>query len=635
MVCLILFGTLASNVTFAQRAAENAVTAAQDAFGTTVGNESIGLYSAIDVRGFSPTDAGNLRIDGLYFDRQGDTTNRIISGNTVRVGISAQSYPFPAPTGIADYRLRTPGDRQITSVLAAYGPFNQGSVEVDTQIPLVSEKLSMGAGIAGIFEKMPATTSSWVWNFGGLMRWRPNDNIEIIPFGAVNYRYEREAVHTILTAGPYLPPPVKRNLYYGQDWANLNTEQSVYGFTARVDLPDDWTLRAGVFRSLNYRINQAENFFRNTQPDGRTDRSVIIFPGNSLGSYSGEARISRIFVEGERRHTVHTLFRGRYKKRTFGGTTTIALGPGVIGVPDPEPLPAYTLGPSSSAKVQQGTGGVAYEGLWAGVGELGLGVQKTFYRRHSEQPGLPTITSKDRPWLLNATAAIYLRSDLAVFASYARGLEESGEAPQNAINRGESVPATRTSQIDAGFRYAITPGLRIVAGVFEVKKPFFNLDTANIFAQLGDVRHRGVEFSLTGQVIEGLTVVAGTVLLQARVTGSAVTGGRIGRVPLGRYPHVMRLNVQYGPGSWKGVAVDAQVENISARYADLLNTVRAPSYTTFNVGGRYRFRIDETSATVRLQVQNLTNTFAWTVSPTATFLPVDQRRVTLSLTADF
>ena len=42
-----------------------------------------------------------LRIEGLYFDRHGDTTNRVVSGNTVRVGLSAQSYPFPAPTGIA------------------------------------------------------------------------------------------------------------------------------------------------------------------------------------------------------------------------------------------------------------------------------------------------------------------------------------------------------------------------------------------------------------------------------------------------------------------------------------------------------------------------------------------------------
>lgn len=620
----------------AQRAGENAVTAAQDAFGTQVGNESIGLYSAGDVRGFSPTEAGNLRLEGLYFDRQGDTTNRIVRGTTVRVGITAQSYPFPAPTGIADTNLRIPGERAVTSAIATFGPYEAGTLEVDSQFPLVAEKLSMGAGAMVQHEKGSTRNPSFVWNVGGIFRWRPNDNFELIPFGAANFRNDREAGHTVLTAaGNILPPRIDRSVYYGQEWVQLSSQQSAWGFVARADLPGDWTFRAGFFRSLNYRIEQGENFFRNTQADGRTDRFAIIFPGNSLGSYSGEARASRTFVEGQRRHTVHLNFRGRYKKRTFGGTTTIPLGPGFIGIPDPEPLPAFTLGALSRNKVHQGTAGVAYEGLWANVGEIGLGLQKTYYHRTTDQPNTALITQKDKPWLINATGALYITRDLALFGSYARGLEESGEAPQNAINRGESVPATRTSQIDAGLRYAITPRVRAVAAVFEVKKPFFNLDAGNVFAQLGNVRHRGIEASLTGQPVEGLTMVAGTVLLQARVTGPAVALGRTGRVPLGRYPHIVRLNLQYGPKAWRGLALDGQVENQSARYGDLLNTMRVPSATIFTMGGRYTFKVNDVNAMLRAQVQNVTNEFNWVPSATGQYFVLEQRRFTVSLTADF
>lgn len=46
------------------RAAENAVRQAGDAFGTTIGQEEIGLYSSDDVRGFSPQAAGNVRMPG-------------------------------------------------------------------------------------------------------------------------------------------------------------------------------------------------------------------------------------------------------------------------------------------------------------------------------------------------------------------------------------------------------------------------------------------------------------------------------------------------------------------------------------------------------------------------------------------
>ena len=108
----------------AQRANDNAVTEAEDAFGSSVGNESIGLYSPSQVRGFSPVTAGNVRLEGVYIDRQGVISQRLVEGSTIRVGLSAQGYPFPAPTGIVDYRLRPVGDKRLVSVLAgslAYG----------------------------------------------------------------------------------------------------------------------------------------------------------------------------------------------------------------------------------------------------------------------------------------------------------------------------------------------------------------------------------------------------------------------------------------------------------------------------------------------------------------------------------
>ena len=209
----------------AQRAGDNAVTAAQDAFGTTVGNESIGLYGTQDVRGFDPVQAGNARLEGLYFDRQADPTNRLISGSSVHVGISAQSYPFPAPTGIADFNLRLPGEKYLTSAVASYGPYNAFGLEIDTQVPLVPGKLSFGGGISGTHEEWAWGADAAVWSAGGIFRWRPNDNVEIVPFGAMVRRRDFEGQISILAGGAFLPPPIKRGPYYGQDWADYDTEQ--------------------------------------------------------------------------------------------------------------------------------------------------------------------------------------------------------------------------------------------------------------------------------------------------------------------------------------------------------------------------------------------------------------------------
>src|SRR3954467_4766791 len=94
----LLFSTAA----IAPRTTDNATTQSTDAFGKRVGDEQIGIYNPYDVRGFSAVEAGNARIEGLYFAQQANPNDRLIDGSTVRVGISAQGYPFPAPTGIAD-----------------------------------------------------------------------------------------------------------------------------------------------------------------------------------------------------------------------------------------------------------------------------------------------------------------------------------------------------------------------------------------------------------------------------------------------------------------------------------------------------------------------------------------------------
>jgi iron complex outermembrane receptor protein len=72
VMMVALLSIVAARSAHAQRASENAVTQADDAFGTTIGSEKIGIYNEDDVRGFSPIQAGNARIEGLYVDKVGD-----------------------------------------------------------------------------------------------------------------------------------------------------------------------------------------------------------------------------------------------------------------------------------------------------------------------------------------------------------------------------------------------------------------------------------------------------------------------------------------------------------------------------------------------------------------------------------
>jgi outer membrane receptor protein involved in Fe transport len=205
----------------------------------------------------------------------------------------------------------------------------------------------------------------------------------------------------------------------------------------------------------------------------------------------------------------------------------------------------FAFGPQSQDEVRQTTIGVAYNGAWAGRGELRLGLQKADYQKAVRAPGRPEVVSTDDPWLYDAALAATITSRLSAYAGYTVGLEESPVAPANAVNRNEAPPALRTSQRDAGIRWKAPLDMTLVAGVFEVKKPYFNLDPAQVYRELGEVQHRGVELSLAGSPAKGLTVVAGAVLLDGEVSGELVELGRIGSRPVGLSDRQVRLNADY------------------------------------------------------------------------------------------
>lgn len=624
---MLLSGTSA----FAQRAAENAATAASDAFGSSVGNERVGIYNPQSARSFSPIQAGNARIEGLYFDYQADIPERLISGSTMRVGLTAQSYPFPAPTGIADYTLRKAGPEPVLSVLASVGPYLGAKIELDGQLP-VTETLGIAGGAGFFHEQGSYGRERDLITAAIIPRWRPSDELEIIPFWTLFNFEGLEGQPVIYTAGSYLPPEIKRREYFGQPWAVNDGTGVNYGAVSTYR-SGGWTLRGGLFRSRYGSDWNFTNLFRNTTEDGMSDRFVTVERDRAFGSVSGELRLSRQFDEGDRRHIIHLAARGRDQTRRYGGGQTISVGRGRIDEVLEAPEPDFTFGPQTIDEVRQTTLGLGYEGRWRGLGELSLGIQKTDYRKDVEKPNSTPIVSKDDPWLLNGTLSVYATENLVFYGGYTRGLEESPVAPDNAVNRGEAPPAIRTEQMDAGLRYAFTDNLRLVTGLFEVKKPYFGVDGDRLFRNLGEVRHRGVEISLAGQIAPRLNAVIGAVLLDADVSGDAVEEGLVGRKPLGTFSRYINATLDYRVPGIEGLSFDLNYENTGDRVADRRNTYVIPERYGLNAGARYRFRMGDIPATLRAQAGMLTNVFGW-VNNGDGFYYNPPRRLILTLIAD-
>lgn len=621
----------------AQRTTNNAVTSADDAFGRAVGNEKIGIYSTEEVRGFNPVEAGNVRIEGLYFDQQSQPSSRLIDSSFVRVGYAARGYPFPAPTGIADLKLEKFEGKRVFSFDVETESRRNRSASIQTKLPLIGDRLGISAGLGLRFANVPQGRNG---NFNSMavnLGWTPYDGAEVAAFVS-RFRFGSGRVSPVIfPSGSFVPARIDRSRYLGQPWARNKSTGMAHGAIAKLPL-GRFKIDAGLFRSTRDDPRTFADLELGTERDGRVASRVIIADeDNNSGSTSGELRVTRVWQGKDLRHGLIAAFRGRDQSRAFGGQQRVLLGTSQSGVRDDRPRPSLTFGANSRSKVRQFTYGLGYDLQWTGHGALSLAVQKSDYRKSTRfaDTALPTTTSRDRPLLFSANGSFNLLPGLSAYAGYVRGLEESAVAPDIAVNRDEAPPAIRTNQKDAGLRYAFSPKLSLIAGVFEVRKPYFNIDAGRRFRQLGSVSNRGVEMSLAGTIAPGVTIVAGNLFLDPRISGPEVVAGAIGKRPVGSFKRRSIANVDWKPKGQETWSFDLAFESFSSEAGNSKNDFVVPARETVGLGTRFRFKLGQTKFLLRGQVTNIFNAYGWRVNSSGGFNYALPRTAILNIAADF
>lgn len=600
----------------AQHASDNPVTSAEDAYGLTLGLESVGLYNPGLVRGFNPQAAGNIRIDGMYFDEQGSLSNRVIEGSTIRVGVSEIGYAFPAPTGIVDYNLRRPGgDTPTATIIANVGPYDAWGVSIDGSVPLIGKDLVLPIGVsrqvstAQPFGSYPGYTST-VTSAGATPQWTPNNKITVRALIDWQDTRNARAFPLFFTAGDFLPPPVSRG-YLGQNWAQGRNETLNLGGVASAQLTDVWSLRAGIFRSTNdYPVSYAD-LYTNIEPNGQSDHLVVGYPNQNTYSTSAEVQLTGTFTSDDWRHQIIVMARGRQTTAVYGGEDAADLGPVNVDAIIQMPEPDFVYSARAVDHAELGSVGTAYHVEWRGHAELEMGIQKETYEETSVAPGMEKSGIAVQPIRGYANTAVALVPDWTLYAGYTQGLENSGVAPNSAANSGAVLPASLTWQLDSGVRYAVTPKLKIIAGAFELEKPYFNLDTNDADHKLGVQEEKGLEFSIAGEPVANLDVNIGALVGRVGISGPDLAAEGVGTVAVGQ-PHLTYVaNVNYTLPWWPAASLDLSATHFGTAPESVDNGVYSPAATQVNLGGRYKFTVLGENSTLRVQVQNVFDSTWW------------------------
>ena len=608
---------LAAGKLGAQGVDTDVVAASADAFGVSIGIEILGVYGPNQVRGFDPLAAGNARIEGLYADIHGPVIpygplpSRLVANTRIRIGPAAAGFPFPSPTGIVDFSLRSPLGPAGVSPTLYVGPYGTSGFDLDAHVPLAGNHCGVGGGVTRRWDEFVPDLTQFTSDVAAFVACQDSHGSGFKLFYGRTTETKAAIYPTIyLTAEPIPDPVDARNT--APTWALGTTVLNDYGGLVTLEAPANWTLRAGLFRSVYDQPTQGSDLLYDPNPTTRIAmHQYISYSDQYTGSTSGELRATHLAGSGPRQHEIILTLRARDVTARYGGDDPVDLGTVMLGTRPAIPEPAFTYGPQTHDHTRQWTAGVAYALHWREVLDFAAGLEPVRYERTVNQPLSAPLELRETPLLYYFSAGAPLTAHTTVYAGLTRGLEDSGLAPASAANRGELLPVSRTSQEELGLRY--TKGATtVVAGVFDVRKPYYNIGTDGFYTWLGTESHTGLELSINAEPVRGLTMVIGAVFMSPKVAlGSGVNG--VGSAPVNQPRNIVQLSGDYRFPAWPRGSIDVVVTHQGAVPVRLDDGADNPAQTLVNIGGRYRFNIAGHAATLRVQIQNVTNQRVWSV----------------------
>jgi iron complex outermembrane recepter protein len=607
----------------------NVVTEAVDAFGTRIGLERIGLYSESQVRGFSLAQAANFQVDGVYIATLSTPGNPILSGVTTRVGWNALQSDLPAPSGIVDYAIASPGSGSHTYIEAGLlerkSPYLFGTVSA-------SDRRGRW-GLAGGFQALPHSRRvdgrySRQFGAGFVAEWRPDQDTSIKAF-ASGSDFKSPGDWGFIATEAALPPKPDYPTNYAAIDSRTGIEQYLVGLIARTK-KGSWDIHAGVFHSA-LDLNPVDVTLIAADRFGRGRALAIYSHRGTANAVSGEVKVGYRLNKSSR---LFASLRGRETTYHTPRASVVDLGP--VNLEDGIASgAAASLAPTVHTLdvIQQVEAAVGVETRFADRVLVRAAVRRAFYEKAVTPPDLPTTRQIDEPWLFNAAAILALSPTLTAFATYTRGVEESGSAPATATNRFAALPAVTATQAELGLRARLTPKLSFIASLFQVAKPTPGFDGQGAYRLVNKQRHQGAELSLTGELASGLTAVIGAAILSPKLEGERVDAGLTADRPVGVSGTLATASFSYAIAKLPGLSVDSQISYSGERLVHTNGDLRAPAFAVANLGARYSFKLGNQSAGLRLLVSNVLNASAWQAGSSQIIQRTPPRavRITLSL----
>ena len=595
---------------------------------------SAGYASAVAIRGFS--GVGNLSIanDGLRFSNGYDGGNFIEEMERLEIlsGLSGFLYGPASPGGLVNYVLKRPTAERYNSVTyGTTGGENQylhgdfgGPIDSEGRFAYRANLLAQDGetAIDGQVERRHMASVALDWNV--------SDDL-LIQFDGSHKQSETRGLTSYWYFADQAFRPdaddLENDELYSQRWAYNDSRHDRVGSRFQWRLSDVFSLRG----ALGY--SQYTTEYAYTGPTvnsaGVYVQPLYAFAPVETEETSGNLFLDAVFDTVGIGHEMTFGYQGNIARVRYNTDYIPFPGPQYVSVTPEVPFgeqpqaakPAYDLGDgdyhlASRSQADSVLIGdvITFNEQWSTI----LGVTHSRIKTFSDNfvwveafGSAPAIEDYSETETSPNVSLVYKPVEwLTTYVTYIEGLQTGGVAPSGSNNAGQALAPIVSEQYEIGAKAELGGALYTVA-LFDIEKPNTYTNAANFFVQDGMQNNKGLEFSVTGNVTPALTLVGGVTLLDPVVEGAA-NAANDGNRPVDVARHLAKLYGEYAIFGVPGLTLTGGAFYTGKQYTDEANDNTIPSFTTFDLGGRYRMALaDERALTLRANLSNLTDEEYW------------------------
>jgi iron complex outermembrane receptor protein len=596
------------------QAAEGLYDALRNTGGVTRSQLAGGTYDNVAIRGILVENRGNYRLNGSL-----PVINLVEQPleDKVRVevlkGASGLYYGFVPPSGVINLTTKRAGSEPVTEVGVRGDDHGTLIGAVDLGRRFFDGRVGARVNLAG---GRVETGVDRVDGHRGLaaaaLDWDPTERLSL-KFDVE--RIEKDisepaaialppAVSGAITL-PRLPEPT-RNLAGG--WQHYDAAATNWLARADYRISEAWAAKLEVGRAETVRDRDFSQFqFSNGTTALVTGAGTLKLFQTRDQRYANDnirAEVTGALAGGPLTHevTVGWTRNERYTNGRQNQTTSVAQNY-FSPLPIAEIPVTATLATKPSTITDQGLylfDRIAWGEHWQAI----VGARRSDYENVSR-------TTRYAAEATSPMAAVIFKPvpTVSLYATWLKGLEESGTAPASAVNAFDILPPAESEQFELGVKAKLFSRFTASLAGFQIERASTYTNAANQFVLDGRVRYTGVEFAGSGELTRTVSVVTSALWLDAEQASGAANV--VGKRPENTPTYTLSAFVEWRPEALRGLAVNGGVFRVGDRAVNPTNQALVPGYTTWSAGARWTGPLAGRRTTFQLNVENLTGEVYW------------------------